>query len=69
MTGAFSFEDVSDEIAAVGRVLDEVEEAVARLELGAYGLCARCGEAIDGKDLDADPLLRHCTRHRRAVQP
>ena len=65
---AFGFEEASDEIAAVHTVVDEVEEAVVRLELGAYGACDQCGEAVDEETLDADPLVRRCASHRRVVQ-
>ncbi len=69
MTGPFAHEAVSDEIEEIGQVLGEVEEALARLERGDYGHCEECGETVEPAALDADPLLRHCATHRRAVQP
>ncbi len=69
MTGPFAHEAVSDEIEEIDQVLGEVEEALARLESGGYGRCEECGEIVEAAALDADPLVRHCAEHRRAVQP
>jgi RNA polymerase-binding transcription factor DksA len=69
VTSPFAHEAVSDEIEEIGQVLGEVEEALARLERGGYGHCEECGEMVEAAALDADPLLRHCAKHRRAVQP
>ena len=38
----------------------QVEEALERLELGEYGCCLACGEAITIKRLEAVPWARYC---------
>jgi DnaK suppressor protein len=40
--------------------LDEIEDALARLEAGIFGLCDRCGRAIALARLRALPMTRHC---------
>ena len=40
--------------------LDEIEDALARLEAGTFGLCERCGRAIALARLRAVPAARHC---------
>ncbi len=43
--------------------LDEVAEALARLENGNYGQCEVCGEAIGPARLEAMPATRFCISH------
>lgn len=40
--------------------LDEIEDAVVRLEAGSFGLCERCGRAIALARLRAMPAARYC---------
>ncbi|HEV8438833.1 MAG TPA: TraR/DksA C4-type zinc finger protein [Methylomirabilota bacterium] len=40
--------------------LDEIEDALARLEHGTFGLCESCGRAIPLARLRAMPATRHC---------
>jgi DnaK suppressor protein len=40
--------------------LDEIEDALARLEAGIFGLCDRCGRAISLVRLRALPMTRYC---------
>ena len=40
--------------------LDEIEDAVLRLEAGSFGLCERCGRAIALARLRAMPATRYC---------
>ena len=40
--------------------LRQVEQALARLECGDYGLCVDCGEPISGKRLRALPFAVRC---------
>ena len=47
---------LEDAVAAVA----ELDEAVARLEAGTYGACARCGERIPPARLVARPTARTC---------
>lgn len=40
--------------------LDAIEQALARIDGGAFGCCARCGGAIGRHRLRAVPEARHC---------
>jgi RNA polymerase-binding protein DksA len=40
--------------------LDEVEEALAKLEAGSYGVCEECGKPINPARLEAKPAARYC---------
>jgi DnaK suppressor protein len=45
---------------AAERVLDDIEAALIRLDLGRYGLCDVCSEPIQPERLEAIPMSRHC---------
>ena len=47
-------------IDAVDVLLDEVEQALARLEDGTYGRCERCGEPIGDERLAELAIIRTC---------
>ena len=55
-----------DQAAAVSlrrgteRTLEQVDEALERMDSGAYGLCGRCGEEIDFARLKAIPQATLC---------
>jgi len=40
--------------------LDEISDALARLQAGSYGFCERCGRGIALARLRAMPAARHC---------
>lgn len=42
------------------RVRQQIDEAIARLEEGTYGLCSDCGVEISEKRLKAVPFARRC---------
>lgn len=42
--------------------LQEIRDALARIEAGTYGVCERCGGPIGEKRLDAIPDTRFCVR-------
>jgi len=42
------------------RMLAEVEDALARIDNGTYGVCRRCGAAIDSARLRALPTASLC---------
>ena len=44
------------------QLLNSIDEALERIEEGNYGKCARCGEALPEKRLEAVPWARHCIR-------
>ena len=60
---------VEQEIARVGRtpeldrLLDEVHEALERVNNGTFGLCDTCHDPIEADRLIADPLVRFCLDH------
>jgi DnaK suppressor protein len=43
------------------RMLAEIEAALKRIDLGSYGLCATCGEAIGPERLAVMPHASTCT--------
>jgi DnaK suppressor protein len=47
-------------LAKVREELDEVEEAMKRVEDGSYGRCEGCGNTLSDEELDASPLARRC---------
>jgi RNA polymerase-binding transcription factor DksA len=51
------------------RLLDDVDRALAALDDGSYGTCEMCGNAIDARDLHADPLVTRCIEHRVTTGP
>ena len=46
-----------------GRLLEEVDAALARVGGGTYGLCETCHDPVEPERLLADPLLRFCLDH------
>ena len=55
--------DRSFELRIRGRerkLMEKVEEALARIEDGSYGICAGCGEEIAVKRLQARPVAKYC---------
>jgi len=55
---------MSDLVASLNgrerRELDEIQEAMARLETGSFGACEICGASIALPRLRAIPWARHC---------
>lgn len=45
--------------------LRDVEEALGRIDAGAYGLCLECGEPIDIERLRANPSARYDLQHQQ----
>jgi RNA polymerase-binding transcription factor DksA len=50
------------------RALDEINEALARLDKGTYGRCEECGGTIPRARLQALPYARHCVACARKLQ-
>ena len=48
------------------RVVQEIDEALRRLDDGTYGTCAVCGEQIPEERLAAIPYATLCVRDKRA---
>ena len=59
-----AFEQTRDLAVRKGmqRMLADVQEALAKLEQGTYGLCEGCGETIDWARLEAKPEAKLCIR-------
>lgn len=62
-TLAQELDETLEENAA--HVLREVEDALARLDAGTYGLCSACGQPIPEERLDAVPYATLCLEDRR----
>ncbi len=47
-------------LAHVENILDQVEQALARLDDGTYGRCQTCGSVIHDDQLEAAPTVQAC---------
>ncbi|MFK4761414.1 TraR/DksA family transcriptional regulator [Microbacterium sp. ZW T5_45] len=45
---------------AAAAKLRQIDDALARLDAGIYGICARCGDPIPPARLEARPFAEHC---------
>lgn len=55
--------DRSFELRLRGReqkLMEKIDEALARIEEGTYGICDECGEDITVKRLEARPVAKFC---------
>ncbi|MBC7752416.1 MAG: TraR/DksA C4-type zinc finger protein [Candidatus Saccharibacteria bacterium] len=55
-------EQMAVELAAKGE-LNQLSEALARLDAGKYGVCELCGEEIEAGRLEALPFATKCKIH------
>lgn len=55
--------DYGSVLAEAERTLNEVDQALARLGAGTYGVCEACGGPIDEIRLASMPTARSCGRH------
>jgi DnaK suppressor protein len=49
-------------------VLEQVREALGRIEDGTYGRCLVDGETMEEKRLQAIPWARYCLKHQQALE-
>jgi DnaK suppressor protein len=49
------------------KLLREISDALHRIELGQYGVCLECEEAISVKRLEALPWARYCVTCQEAI--
>ena len=47
------------------RLLTQIDDALRRMDAGSYGLCERCGEAIEPERLEAIPYATMCMECKR----
>jgi RNA polymerase-binding protein DksA len=50
------------------RVLRSIDRALARIDEGTYGTCARCGKPIPEERLEARPWAELCIEHQRELE-
>ena len=48
------------------KILFEIDEALLRIDEGAYGKCSDCNRVINKKRLEILPYARYCKRHEEA---
>lgn len=65
LESAMSARPESDELESL---LEQVDDALDRLDHGAYGLCEVCHESVEAERLMADPLMRYCLEHLTGPQ-
>ncbi len=58
---AEDFHTSETSLDAVDDLLDEVEEALTRLDDGTYGVCESCGAPIEDARLSDSPTERSCS--------
>jgi DnaK suppressor protein len=49
-------------------LLQQVDEALARIREGSYGLCITCGNEVNPKRLEAVPWARYCIACQEKVE-
>ena len=49
-------------------ILEEIGEAIARIDEGDYGVCVECENKISKKRLDAVPWARHCVPCKELIE-
>ena len=66
-TGSATFERERAQSLAINarRILQQVEDALRRLEAGTYGVCERCGLQIETERLEALPYVTLCLTDAR----
>jgi DnaK suppressor protein len=47
------------------RLLEQIDDALRRMDAGTYGICERCGERIEPERLEALPYARMCLDCKR----
>jgi DnaK suppressor protein len=49
-------------------ILKQIDQALARVDEGNYGICEECGEKIDRKRLEILPFVPHCIRCQKRIE-
>jgi DnaK suppressor protein len=50
------------------QIVAEIDQALLRIDEGSYGICARCGETIDERRLEAVPTARYDTECQSLIE-
>lgn len=64
--GEYSTNLVTEKI--LEKTLRDIEEALSRIEKGAYGTCKYCGKEIDEERLMARPVSSACVKCKNELQ-
>ncbi|MFZ1947950.1 MAG: TraR/DksA C4-type zinc finger protein [bacterium] len=54
--------------AAGGAALEDIDEALSRVDRAGYGLCRRCGEEISVERLEAVPYAKLCVKCKTKIE-
>jgi DnaK suppressor protein len=65
---AYEEEVALDLLENESQLLEEVNDALERIERGTFGRCENCRRAISRKRLEALPYARYCLRCARRLQ-
>jgi DnaK suppressor protein len=60
-------ERVESERAAIRKLLEETQRALAQLKAGKYGLCDKCGAKIDRARLEIYPQAYYCVECEKTL--
>lgn len=68
-----SVQDVNKELALrlgerESQMVADIDQALLRIKEGSYGSCARCGEPIDERRLEAVPTARYDANCQAAIE-
>jgi DnaK suppressor protein len=68
-----SVQDLNKEIALrlgerSSKVVADIDQALLRIKEGSYGICARCGQPIDERRLEAVPTARYDARCQALIE-
>jgi DnaK suppressor protein len=57
--------DTLDEASSLTRTLEDVRDALLRIEEGTYGKCIVCGRTIEADRLETVPWARYCLEDQK----
>lgn len=68
-----SVQDVSQELALrlgerESQMVADIDQALMRMDEGTYGICARCGNPIDERRLEAVPTARYDAKCQTEIE-
>jgi len=50
------------------KIVADIDQALLRMKEGSYGICARCGQPIDERRLEAIPTARYDAACQAAIE-